>query len=45
MFRTPNAEDYMDIEDCKLELADKQRRLQTLLAEQDLDAIIALHRN
>ena len=40
MFRTPNAEDYMDIEDCKLELADKQRRLQTLLAEQDLDAII-----
>ena len=46
MMKTANVEDLLDLEDCELELAEKQRRLQGLLTEQDLDAImISRHEN
>ncbi len=46
MARMANGEDLLHIEDRKLELAEKQRRLKALLAEQDLDALlISRHEN
>jgi antitoxin VapB len=46
MIKTANVEGLLDLEDRELELAEKQRRLQGLLTEQDIDAImISRHEN